>query len=999
MESRGTADQERRIDAQSAGISGRDVVVRGQVAADIESRGNLNSADLASGDVAVRNEVAFNANRRAGETADIRSRSIATDGQVAADIGGAGDVTAAVGSRSLISDQTNVAFGLELTGVESAVISASDVPFKSRVANEVHDGINAQRAETAARSILIGDEVAADFEGTSAQRADGAFRSLVAGERRVAGNRQSAADIRAAVRAIGGVADNFEIAADSRALRKERAVIAACDVAVESRITADVHGRINAQCAVAAARGILIGDEVAADLERGSAQRAVGTCDRLVAGERRVAGNRRRADDIRAAVRSIGGVVDNFKIAADSRALRVERADICACGVLREGDVLLDDKGLADIRGAVATARGIPLKSRGTADLESREDAQSAGMGGRGVVVRGQIAADGEALRVNRARVPSRGILRRIEGARDFDCVTRRVNRAASRSAVANEGAFALADRHVALGVDRTAFRRRDVVRRLDGSQDCDAGRFDRAALAFGRRIVVGYQRTVDNDLARADARAACRDVAAQDEIAVFSVFVRADHDRTRRLNTVSSIVRDVRARADRNRTVSEDAADERARVPNEGRFAADIDVAVSVQGAVIAHCDIILEDRRSGDVDRACGVETRKRTVRRIVLEGSVAVDIDVAARVDRAVVVLDLGRVTLVIARGVVHGDQIALNGEALLGVESARDFGDVADEGNGESRVGFGIHLEDDFFARIDRAAGDILGRVAGRFGLVVRERRGDDRRWDEGIDRAGAFRRVSFKGGVRDIERARGSGNSAAGERFVRVEARALDDEVAARVDRAAEFRRAGRHELIGIGNQAVVVEGTVFDHEDAVVEDGAAKTGFEVVAVGGGLLPERFVRIEIDVLQGQVAGVVDRAADVRASLLEGQVGDGDRRVVLDVHDTGRAVAADGHVAIFAENSDVASDDVVFASVDAFAEIDSSFDDDGTLRRIESDRRALEGVGEGNVGTDGTSQLRDAVSHFEDRTVGEGDRLFNASVTGRKRTDGKLFEGEV
>ena len=115
--------------------------------------------------------------------------------------------------------------------------------------------------------------------------------------------------------------------------------------------------------------------------------------------------------------------------------------------------------------------------------------------------------------------------------------------------------------------------------------------------------------------------------------------------------------------------------------------------------------------------------------------------------------------------------------------------------------------------------------------------------------------------------------------------------------------------------------------------------------------------------------------------------------------MDVHDTGRAVAADGHVAIFAEKSDVTSDDEIFAGVGAFAEIDGAFDDDGALRRIESDRRALEVVGESDVRVNGTGQLRDAVSHFEDRTVGEGDRLFNASVTGRKSADGKLFEGEV
>ena len=512
-------------------MGGRDVVVRGQVAADIESRGNLNSADLASGDVAVRNEVSFNANRRAGETADIRSRGIAADGQVAADIGGAGDVTAAVGARSLIADQINVAFSLELAGVESAVISARDVPFKSRVAEDVHDGVNAQGAETAARGILIGDEVAADFEGASAQRADGTFRSLVAGDRRVACNRQRSADVRAAVRSISGVADDFEIAADSRSLRKERAVIAVGDVAFKSRIADDVHGGINAQRAVAAARGILIGDEVAADLERASAQRAVRTCDSLVAGDRRVACYRRRSDDIRAAVRALGGVAGDFEIAADIRSLRVERADFSACGVVREVDVLLDVKRLADIRGAVAAARSISLKSRGTADLESRHDAHCARMGGRNVLIRSQIAADGEALRVNRAGVLRRAILRRVEGTRDFDGVTRRVNRAASRSAVANEGAFALADRHVALGVNRAAFRRRSILRRLDGTQDCDAGRFDRAALPFSRRIVVGDQRAVDNDLARADARAARRDVAAQDEIAILSGFVRADHD------------------------------------------------------------------------------------------------------------------------------------------------------------------------------------------------------------------------------------------------------------------------------------------------------------------------------------------------------------------------------------------------------------------------------------------------------------------------------------
>ena len=285
---------------------------------------------------------------------------------------------------------------MELTGEDSAVISASDVPFKSCVADDVHDGVNAQRAEAAACGILIRDEVAADLERVSAQRADSAFDGLIVGERRVACNRHRAADVRAAVRTVRGVADDFKIAADVRGIRGESAVIAARDVAVESRIADNVQVGVNAQRAETAARGILVRDEISADLERVSAQRADSAFDSLVVGDRRVAGNRRRPKNIRAAVRSVRGVADDFEIAADIRSIRVERADISASGVLREADVLLDVKQIADKRGAVATARSIPLESRGTADQERRIDAQSAGISGRDVVVRGQIAADGE---------------------------------------------------------------------------------------------------------------------------------------------------------------------------------------------------------------------------------------------------------------------------------------------------------------------------------------------------------------------------------------------------------------------------------------------------------------------------------------------------------------------------------------------------------------------------------------------------------------------------
>ena len=126
------------------------------------------------------------------------------------------------------------------------------------------------RAGRAARNVAGDFRRAADRNVRRLNRSDVAG-SLVAGDRRVAGNRRRAGDIRGAVRRVRGVADDFEIAVDGRGLRVERAVIAARDVAVESRVAADVQAGINAQRAETAARSILIGDEVAADLERGSA--------------------------------------------------------------------------------------------------------------------------------------------------------------------------------------------------------------------------------------------------------------------------------------------------------------------------------------------------------------------------------------------------------------------------------------------------------------------------------------------------------------------------------------------------------------------------------------------------------------------------------------------------------------------------------------------------------------------------------------------------------
>ena len=394
-------------------MAGSLVVGNRRVAGHRQSAGKIERAVITALSFVIRKNEGRRGEILRRDRAGRASRDVAGDFRRAADRNVRRQNRADV-AEGLVAGNRRVAGHRQSAGeIERAVIAALSFVIRK---NEGRRGeiLRRNRAGRAACDVAGDFRRAADRNVRRLNRADVAG-SLVAGDRRVAGNRHRSGDIRAAVRSVRGVADDFEIAADGRALRVNRSVIAASDVAVESRIADDVRDGVNAQRAVAAACGILIRDEVASDLESASAQRAVATFDSLVAGNRRVASNRRRSDDISAAVRRLGGVADDFERAADGRGLCVERADICVRRVVREVDVLLDVERLANISGAVAPPCGIAHESRRTVDLESRLDAQCARVGHRGVVVRGQIAANGERASLDGADLATGDVLVRDE--------------------------------------------------------------------------------------------------------------------------------------------------------------------------------------------------------------------------------------------------------------------------------------------------------------------------------------------------------------------------------------------------------------------------------------------------------------------------------------------------------------------------------------------------------------------------------------------------------
>ena len=397
-----------------------------------------------------------------------------------------------------------------------------------------------------------------------------------------------------------------------------------------------------------------------------------------------------------------------------------------------------------------------------------------------------------------------------------------------------------------------------------------------------------------------------------------------------------------------------------------------------------------------SADGNRAGDVRGAIRAVRRIAGQREIAGYVQIAVRENRAVIVLDFGRKVRIIDGGVVRRDEIAVDDEPEFRVDRAADFRLVAVERNGDGRVGFRIGVEGNAVLGVNRAADDVAGRIARRFRLIGVETGGDDLGRHEGVDRAGAFRDVGVKFRVFNAQRAVVRRNGAAGVTGVRVEVRVLNDGRSHREDSAAEFCRVIA-KLSGVRRDAVVGERTAVDDERSVVRDRAAETFLQVVAFDDVVLPDGDVVGEVDVIEGQVAVIEERAAEGGEAVFEGQRVNRGGRVFIDRKDASRLIAANGDVAVLSVDRDRAVDDQI-AAVGKFAKVGVTFDLDVALRRIEGNRGALQFIGEGNGGFDRLGNARDSVDDFDRGTVLQFNRLLNAHVASRERPDRKVGESE-
>ena len=218
--------------------------------------------------------------------------------------------------------------------------------------------------------------------------------------------------------------------------------------------------------------------------------------------------------------------------------------------------------------------------------------------------------------------------------------------------------------------------------------------------------------------------------------------------------------------------------------------------------------------------------------------------------------------------------------------------------------------------------------------------------------------------------------------AAGERRVALERRVLNDRVAGRVgkDRAAEVRGF------------VAGERSAVDGKRREVGDRAAETFGEVFALRR-FDPVRLVVGEIDVRQIEFAVVDERAARLRVTLGQRQIGDRDDRARIDHKHVALFVAADRNVAIFAKDVQLTFDNDVGTE-----QLGRGFEDNRALGRIDHDRLALHlRLVEGDVGADFFRNLGDAVLNFKRRTVFERNGFFDARVTRSQRTDREGSEG--